>query len=75
MDLDTEIQHEENLFLDDITAFMFKEQTKFADRSEDAFRLFLEKVIHVFFLKAFLSYIALATEEKKIKIGRKRAIF
>jgi len=45
VDLDTEIQHEENLFLDDITAFMFKEQTKFADRSEDAFRLFLEKVI------------------------------
>ena len=45
VELDSEIIEEENLFMKDINAFMFKENMRFADRSDDVFELFLSKVI------------------------------
>ena len=45
VELDDDITQQEGLFMKDINSFMFKETTKFADRPDDAFKIFLNKVI------------------------------
>lgn len=45
VELDNDIQQQESGFLNNINAFMFKEKVKFADRKEDSFKMFLDKVI------------------------------